>query len=235
MVQSSAQKAPTSARAQAQYATLLFNAERYEESARVLDQAIQNIPTNNPLLLGNRIIILCNLGVLDDREFRTVGSDLSDIEYDARSIKLYTTLIAAVAQNRCPDVSMTSLRRMYEDMLKVENNADTGSLGYSHIKYFIGLVNVHLGEPDIAVLAFEESLRAEPGADNAMIMEAHMAQSGYYSEALHLSELAIPLLNNRQRVIPQRTPVSEDGIREFQAVVRADIESARSGDDSGSD
>lgn len=235
MVQSSAQKAPTSARAQAQYATLLFNAARYEESVQVLDQAIQNIPTNNPLLLVNRIIILCNLGILNDSEFRTVASVLSDIEYDARSIKLYTTLIAAVSENRCPDVPMTSLRRMHEDMLKVENKADPGSLAYSHIKYFIGLANVHLGEPDNAVLAFEESLRAEPRADNAMTMAARMAQSGYYSEALHLSELALSLLKTRQQVMPQGTPVSENGIREFQAVIRADIESDRSGEDSGSD
>ena len=130
---------------------------------------------------------------------------------------------------------MTSLRRMHEDMLKVENKADPGSLAYSHIKYFIGLANVHLGEPDNAVLVFEESLRAEPRADNAMTMAARMAQSGYYSEALHLSELALSLLKTRQRVMPQGTPVSENGIREFQAVIRADIESDRSGDDSGSD
>jgi tetratricopeptide (TPR) repeat protein len=235
MVQASAQKAPTSARAQAQYAVLLFNAGRHEESIQVLDQAIQNIPTANPLLLVNRIIILCNLGFLNESEFRTVASDLSEIEYDARSIKFYTALIAAVAQNRCPDVSMTSLRRMYEDMLLVKQNANPESLGYSHIKYFIGLVNAYLGEPDIAILAFEESLRAEPGADNAMIMAISMAESGYYGEALHLSELAVTLLNTRQRVVSRKISVSENSIREFQALVHADIEATRSGDDFGSD
>ena len=94
-----------SARAQAQYATILFNSQRYEESLRVIDRAIQTIPTDNPLLLVNRMIILCNLGLLDDPEFRRVGSLLSDLTYDVHSMRLYTSLISLVAQDRCPDWS----------------------------------------------------------------------------------------------------------------------------------
>ncbi len=227
MVAASARKAPTSARAQAQYATILFNSQRYEESLQVIDRAIQAVPTDNPLLLLNRMIILCNRGFLDDPEFRRVGSLLSALTYDVRSMKLYTSLISLVAQDRCPDVSMGSLRSMHQDMFLVSNNTDVQSLEYSHIKYFIGLTSAHLGEAARAVKAFEESLQAEPGAENAMTMAAFMATNEYYDEALHLSDLALSYLDTGEQVVLHGTAVSENSIRSFQGIVQADIENAQ--------
>jgi tetratricopeptide (TPR) repeat protein len=227
MVEASARKAPTSARAQAQYATILFNSQRYDESLQVLDRAIENIPGNNPLLLINRVIVLCNLGILDSGEFERVAGVLSDIVYDVRSIKLYTTFTASVAAKRCPDVSIGSLRPMFEDMLRVKHNADPHSLAYSHIKYFVGLVNVHLEEPDNALISFTESLQAEAGAEHAMSMAAFMATNEYYEEALLLSDQALLHLGTGQEGAIAGPPVSESSIREFQATVRAEIEAAR--------
>jgi len=229
MVEASARKAPTSARAQAQYATILFNSQRYDESLHVLDQAIRDIPGDNPLLLVNRIIALCNLGMLNDNEFKRVAGVLSGIVYDVRSIKLHTTFAAAVAGNRCPDVSMGSLRLMYEHMMRLPHNADPHSLEYSHIQYFVGLVDVYLGDPASAVAAFEESLQAEAGANHAMTMAAFMATYEYYDEALYLSDLALSQLDSKRQRVSPGAPVSENSIRAFQAVVRADIEAAHSG------
>jgi tetratricopeptide (TPR) repeat protein len=219
MVEASARKAPTSARAQAQYATILFNSQRYEESLQVIDRAIQTIPTDNSLLLVNRMIILCNLGFLDDPEFRRVGSLLSNLTYDVRSMKLYTSLISSVAQDRCPDVSMGALRSMHENMFLVSHNTDAQSLEFSHIKYFIGLTSAHLGEPAKAVKAFEESLQAESGAENAMTMAVFMATNDYYDEALHLSDLALSYLDTDEQAV--------ESIRSFQGIVQADIENAQ--------
>ena len=226
MVEASARKAPTSARAQAQYATILFNAQRYEESLQVIDRAIHIIPNDKPLLLVNRMIILCNLGFLNDPEFRRVATLLSAQLYDVRSMKLYTSLTSSVAQERCPDVSMGSLRSMYEDMFLLSNNADTQSLGYSHIKYFVGLASAYLGEPGKAVTAFEESLLAEPGAEHAMTMAAFMASNEYYDEALHLSDLALSQLDTIEQGVSRGATVTATGIQAFQRIVRTDIEVA---------
>ena len=64
-----------------------------------------------------------------------------------------------------------------------------------------------------------------------MTMAAHMATNEYYDEALRLSDLALSQLSSDQQNILQRPRVSQSSIQAFQAVVRADIEAARSDDD----
>jgi hypothetical protein len=115
---------------------------------------------------------------------------------------------------------------MYEDMFLLSNNADTQSLGYSHIKYFVGLANAYLGEPGKAVTAFEESLLAEPGAEHAMTMAAFMASNEYYDEALHLSDLALSQLDTIEQGVSRGATVTATGIQAFQRIVRTDIEVA---------
>ena len=234
MVEASARKAPTSARAQAQYATILFNSQRYEESLEVLDRAVENIPTGNPLLLVNRMIILCNLGALNNAEVERVAGILSGAVYDVRLMNLYTSFISSVATNSCPDVSMSMLRTMYKDMLRVPHNADPQSLEFSHISYFIGSVDVYLGESLDAVAAFEKSLLAEAGASHAMMMAAVLATNEYYDEALHFSELALSHLHADQEGVLQTTPITEQSIRSFQEIVRIDQQAADSTADSES-
>jgi protein O-mannosyl-transferase len=226
MVEASARKAPTSARAQAQHATILFNAGRYEESLQVINRAIQNIPGKTPLLLVNRLIILCNMGELNDADFRGVASDLAGSRYDVRSMKLYANLILSIADRRCPDVSVRALRTLFEGMLTVPHNADSQSREYSHIQYFVGLVETHLGAPSRAVAAFEKSLLAEPGADHAMTMARFLANNAYLDEALHLSELALLQPSAEQQGRSSVAPVTKTSIKAFQVLVRADIEAA---------
>ena len=234
MVEASARKAPTSARAQAQYATILFNSQRYEESLQVLDRAIENIPIDKPLLLVNRMIILCNLGVLNNAEVERVTQVLSGVAYDVRLMNVNTSFISSVATNRCPDVAMSALRTMYEDMLRVPHNADPQSLEFSHLNYFMGLVDVYLGEPLDAVAAFEKSLLAEAGANSAMVMAAVLATHEYYDEALYLSELALSHLHADQEDVLRATPITEQSIKSFQEVVRIDQQAADSTADSES-
>ncbi len=224
IVEASAHKAPTSARAQAQYATLLFNAGRYDESLQVIDRAVQNIDSNHPLLLINRLIIHCQLGILTGSEFAKVADLVSASYYDDRSIKLYTGLTSSVVSGKCPEVTLGDLRNMYEKMLLVPDNSRKTSLGYSQIQYFIGYTSVYAGELPRAVAAFEESLRARPGASHAMIMAAHLATGEFYEEALRFADIALSQLDVEKQGIVGRARVSEADIRQFQGVVRDDIE-----------
>jgi hypothetical protein len=227
IVEASARKAPTSARAQAQYATQLFNAARYDESLQVIDDAIENAASDHPVLLVNRMIILCQRGILSRSDFDSVASTLSNSYYDGRSIKLYTRLTESVVTEKCPEIPVTALRRMFEDMLKVPVNSDPLSLGYSQIKYFIGFASVYADEPERAVAAFNESLKSRPGATHAMIMAAHLATRNYFDEALSFSDIALSQLQVKQQGILEGARVGEDDIRAFQAVVRADRDAAR--------
>lgn len=224
MVEASARKAPTSARAQAQYATNLFNAQRYEESLQVIDRAIEILPNDNPHLLVNRLIILCNLRILDSKEYERVAGVLSGTSYDPRLLQVYTSFASAVAEGRCPDVSIGALRPMFVNMLHVLQNADQQSLAYSHLKYLLGFVDVYAGEPSRAVELFQESLQAQPGAGTAMAMAALLASNDHLEEALHLSELALSQLDADRKSTLRGARVSEADIRAFQAVVRADID-----------
>lgn len=226
MVEASAKKAPTSARAQAQYSMQLYNVQRYDESLQVIDTAIQSIP-NNIALRMTRNTILCNMGILAASDFDRSANLVSASIYDPRSINLYTTFVSSVSQQRCPDVSIEAVRDMFVDMLQVRQNAGPRSLRYSQILYFIGFTNVHAGESSQAVSAFEESLRARPGASHAMLMAAHLASGDYYDEALHFADLALQQLDRDSQRILQGGRVGADDIREFQAVVRADKEAAQ--------
>ncbi len=227
IVEASARKAPTSARAQAQYATQLFNAGRYEESLQVIDRAVENIDSEHPLLLVNRAIIHCQLGILSVSEFDKLADVAANRSYDVRSLKLYTGLTESVGMGKCPEVSLTRLRSMFEEMLLLPVNSNPKSLGYSQIHYFIGYTSVKARDLPRAVAAFEESLRARPGSSHAMIMAALLATAEYYDEALYFSDIALSQLEVEDQGILGRARVAENDIHHFRNVVRKDIEALR--------
>ena len=96
-----------------------------------------------------------------------------------------------------------------------------------HIKFLIGYVHLYLGEINLAMAAFEESLAARPGASYAMAMAALFASNGLPEQALYLSDMALTQLDteNNTTLIGQRS--SESDIREFQKTVRAELEAQR--------
>lgn len=221
IVEASAHKAPTSARAQVQYALLLFNADRFDDSLVVMERAIDNIPGDNPLLLVNRARIQCKLAVLDAEKYRDFSALVSRLAYDSRMLDAYTSLIRDVAQNRCPDVKTVNFRQLFEDMLLVQRNADRQSLEYSHIQYLIGFVEVYSGNATRAVEAFEASLQANPGAKISMVMAGLLATNNYLEEALHMSDLALLQLDSEVGRRQAGTPTTESEIKAFQKDVRA--------------
>ena len=122
MVEASARKAPTSARAQADYAKDLFNVGRYEESLRVIDQAIAAIPTSKPQLLLNRLTMLCKLGILNSDEFERTAIELSATVFDPRLISIYNEFASTAVMQQCGDISLFALRELFANMLKVPAN-----------------------------------------------------------------------------------------------------------------
>ena len=165
MVEASARKAPTSARAQAHYAVNLFNANRANEALHVIDRAIDTSQYPNPLLLVNRLLMLCNTNQLSREEFLGVANTLAPLAYDPRYLRVYTRLAEAVVGQRCTAVSSNDLRGLFMRMLEVPYNADVSSLRYSQIKYFVGYSHAYGGNAVEARQAFEESLSARPGRD----------------------------------------------------------------------
>lgn len=230
MVEASAHKAPTSARAQTQYAIDLYNAQRYEEALQVFDDAIQNVPVHRPLLLVNRLTMLCNRDSLTANEFERVSGVLSGLAYDPRSVRVYLELTSAVFDGRCPALSADNLRPMFVNMLQVSQNSSPQSLAYSEIKYFIGLTDIQLNHPARAVAAFEESLQANLRTDHAMTMANQLASNGYFEEALYMSGKALTQVEAAVREGNQTRRVSENEIMQFQAAMRSEMDAAR-GDD----
>jgi tetratricopeptide (TPR) repeat protein len=229
MVETAAQKAPMSARAQGQYAVDLYNAQRYDEALQVVDRAIENIPKKAFLLLG-KMNILCKLGLLDDGEFVQAAKIISASPYDPRSISVYTTLTSSVVKGECPGVSLDVLQSMYVDMQQVPLNAEATGLRFSQIQYFIGFVDAFANRPLHAIESFELSLSARPGASHAMMMAALMATNEYHDEALYLSDLALSQLDAAAQGPLTAERVRESDIREFQVTVRMDRDAALAND-----
>lgn len=223
IVEASATKAPTSARAQRQYALNLYNDRQYGASLRVIDAAILRIPDDEKLRVLHSTV-RCNMGLLTDAEFEQVTQEVSVRAFDPRSRTLYGTLVRAIIEQRCPSVRLPTLRAFFSEMLNVPLNADPHSLRHHFIKHFIGQVDVAMHEPALAVQSFHESLEARPGASQAMLMAALMATNEYYDEALHLSKVALAQINARKIDIFDAGKVSADDIIEFQKNIRLEIE-----------
>lgn len=228
MVAASARKAPTSARAQAEHAVNLFNAGNYEQALQVIDRAVADIPTDNPLLLLNRLIIRCNLGLLQPEELDSVVFALSPRTYDPRFLKHYADLAQALAGERCPGTSVGRLRPLFANMLANPANAEQRSL--SQIHYLSGLVELKQGERAEATQQFNASLDVSPDASAAMTMASLMATSGYYEEALLFSERALDYLEVASQGVRLGLKVQEDDVHRFRETVQADIDARLKGD-----
>lgn len=224
MVEVAAQKAPDSARAQAQFATDLYNRGQYDEALAVLDRAVERVPRNAFLLL-TRSNILCQLGVLSAIDFDSMADIVSKGAFDSRSISIYQPLVDSVVSATCPDVSNDAIGSMFVRMLSVDVNAEPSSLAYSQINYFIGLINAKSDRPDEAMAAFRQSLMARPGAGHAMLMAAVMATENYYKDALSLSDLALQRLSGEDLDGLAREGVRKSDIQEFQRNLKQEMRS----------
>tara|TARA_R110002096_G_scaffold116164_2_gene251737 strand:- start:37835 stop:39769 length:1935 start_codon:yes stop_codon:yes gene_type:complete len=223
MVEASAHKAPTSARAQAQYSVLLYNAGRQAESVEVLNKAIETIPGTQPLLLVNRLVTLCELNQLTAVDLDREIEALATVAYDSRMIRVYSRLAGSIVNDKCPRISIAQLNKLFRAMLHEPGELAEDSLEYSQVQYLIGFAYAHSGQPAAAVEAFLKSLAARPGASHAMQMAAVLASAEHGDEALQISDIALAELQQANRNLLGVAPVSESDIRIFQETVREDI------------
>ena len=224
MIESSALKAPTSARAQGQYAKLLFISGRADEAVVVIDRAIETIPTDDPLLLTINLYILCATNRLESDEFDRLAARLSLLPFDSRSLKAYNTMTDVFVTGKCPNIDLVRLESTFMKMLDVPKNGNPASLRYSHINWLIGYTRVHLGEPQAALDAFQNSLDARRGPSHAMAMAALMASSGFNREALLLADRALSTLRVENAENPKLAQkIRESDILQFIETVSADL------------
>ena len=219
MVEASAQKAPTSARAQQQYALNLFNAQRYDEALAVIESAITSIPARPELQL-TRLTMLCENGALSAEQFAASSSAIAELPYDARSLGVYQRFVNSVAADRCREVATTDLTRLFSSMLENTANNDPALPAYSQLQFLLGLTYARTGDGSRTIAAFERSLSSRPGAGHAMMMAAVLANNAMYAEALQLSDIALTDVRKSATSALQGTRVSEADILDFQEKVR---------------
>ena len=234
LIESSALKAPTSARAQGQWAKLLYITGNQDQALAVIERAIEVIPEDDPLLLTTKLYFLCGQDRLDNDVFAQLSTRLSAQPFDSRSLKAYNVLAHEVVTDSCPNISASMLEAVFVDMLDVPFNNRPTSLQYSHIKYLIGQTRVYASRPDAALEAFEASLDARPGSTHVMAMAALMATHGFNSHALVLSDRALLQLKKEQASDSRKVvKVRESDILQFQATVREDLAAEQALDSPG--
>jgi tetratricopeptide (TPR) repeat protein len=209
IVEASARKAPTSTRAQSEYAKILFNNNRYEESLAVIDAAIARHTEVRPQLVMTRIIILCKMSLLDDAELRQATRGLSSVLYDRRLIGIYEEFALAVISGDCPRTSLDGARHVFATMLDYPANAEPDSPRYSQIQYFMGLIDSRNGNVPRAVAQFDQSLSAEPSVSAALNIAAILASAQHFAASLQFVE--------RARELEQRGVQRVEGTRVYNA------------------
>lgn len=224
MIESSALKAPTSSRAQAQWAKLLYVVGRKDEALAVIDRAIENVPGDRPLLLTSKLFFLCDLNLLSLEEFDRITGRLSGLPFDSRSMKAYNVAAQEILTGECPNIEPEMLEAVFLKMLDVPTNGVPTSLEYSHVNFLIGYARIYAGRPVDALEAFQKSVNSRPGPSHAMAMAALLASNNYYSEALVLADRALAQLHKERAADPRLVhKVKESDIREFQQLVSADL------------
>lgn len=219
IVRASAEKAPTSIRAQQQLATLLFNDGEHESSLQVIDRALEVRPESDSLHV-TRGIILCRTGEFGEQEFAAIARQVSSQAYDARLFAVYSEFVATLSGTGCIDEPARRVRELFGGMLAVPGNADPATLAYSHIQFFIGNAWIHGGNLSRAIQAFERSLTARGGAGPAMMIAAILAANGHYDDALRFSDRALVQLDSRGGRLAGELRVRRADILEFQSKVR---------------
>jgi tetratricopeptide (TPR) repeat protein len=195
MVELSALKAPTSARAQSQFAKLLFYHQRHDAALAVIDRAIAVIPQDDPLLLTNRMYFLCNTNSLGSSDYEAMAERLARLPFDIQATKPYNQFAQEVVDGRCPNIRVEQLEALFTRMLEVPHNGNASSPEYSHIQFLIGYMRMHARKPDAALGAFEKSLDAKPEPAHAMMMAELLASAGHRQQALQLAARARALLD----------------------------------------
>jgi tetratricopeptide (TPR) repeat protein len=224
MIESSALKAPTSPRAQAQWAKLLYVAGKKDEALAVIGRAIENVPGDRQLLLMSKLFFLCDLNLLSQEEFNRITARLSGLPFDSRSLKAYNVAAQEILTGKCPNIEPEMLEAVFVKMLDVPTNAVPTSLQYSHVNFLIGYARIYAGQPVAALEAFQESLNSRPGPSHAMAMAALLASNNYYREALVLADRALAQLHKELAADPRLVhKVKESDIREFQKTVSSDL------------
>jgi tetratricopeptide (TPR) repeat protein len=224
MIESSALKAPTSARAQSQYAKLLFYHQRHDAAMAVIDNAIATIPGDDPLLLMNRLYFRCNRNVLDSSDYEAVAERLATLPFDTRATKPYNQFAQEVAIGSCPNIRTAQLEALFTRMLDVPHNGNEQSLEYSHIQFLIGYMRMHARRPDSALSAFEKSLDAKPDPAHAMAMAELLASGGYGEQALRLAARARSLLDGGTANNPRPSHgIKRSDIDGFQEQIRRSL------------
>ena len=226
MIEASAYKAPTSARAQVLYARNLFNAGHYEASLSVIDRAAETIPNSAPMLQMNRALIRCRLRQLDDADMDELVSRLAPLTYDPRYLDLYEASIDSLAREQCVPAATGELDRLFSALLENDESLTPGSLSLSHVHYLAGLTALKLHRAEDAMAHFVASVSAQPKPTATMKMAGLMATAQHHAQALELADIALQQVRESRDGMLGNVNIMEDSIREFRRVVGAEIEAA---------
>jgi len=223
MIEASAIKAPTSARAQVLYARNLLKEGHYDASLSVIDRAAETIQNSAPLLQISRALIRCSLRQLSESDMDELVNRLAPLRYDPRYLDLYVVFVDALAAEQCVATGIDDMDRLFSTMLENDESLVPGSLSLSHVHYLGGVTALRLQRPEDAMAHFVASVSAEPKPSPTMRMAELMANSNYFAEALELSDIALRQIEENQAGVLVDTHAIEASIHEFRRMVRANM------------
>ena len=196
IVTAAANAAPNSARAQQQYALILFNSGDMSGAQRVMSAATTRLPQKESLQLY-KTILSCTAGRDASSDFMTLSELVSEKMFDVRLFQHYEALTTLVSNGNCEPISLTDLRSMYAGMQKHELNRNPRLVGFHQLYFLIGFTELQLGNITEAQTHFRQSLHSRPTPGRAMLMAAVMASNEEYYSAKVFSDIALAMLDTQ--------------------------------------
>ncbi|MEM9207915.1 MAG: hypothetical protein AAGA61_01610 [Pseudomonadota bacterium] len=190
MIETAAKRLPDSMRAQQQYALQLYNSGAQDRGLEVIRAAVERKPDNLGVQL-TRTLMHCQHGTLNTAEFETFAERFGRQPYDPRLLGAYETLFDMVVRDVCPAISPDDLYRFFEQSSRTPANANTNSVAYFQVQYFLGMAALVLDRTSDAVVHFQASLRSRPTASRAMLMASLLAGAEAYDEAFSFTDMAL--------------------------------------------
>ncbi len=215
-----AQEAPYSARAQRDYAALLFNHGQQDKAFQVMNAAIHRLP-NNASLLAIRLRAKMALGPVTQDDFVRYEKKIALLDCDLESLPQIKALsLDLIGKKHSAQERQAALRFLDE--------LDNGPYcqGYPDAKllfrYLKGRLALAQDRPNEALNQYTRALEKHPPANLTLLMVAELATRHYPEHAMKLLDRAEArrIFKNHRQIWPPFRPDYEEKARQIREALQ---------------
>jgi len=183
-----AEQHPQSERAQTSLALVLTREGRSDLALPILEAAIQRMPQSIPLRL-HWLQFICRFRPVEPGEVEQTLNLMRTAPHNFRAFELLESVLLLFSSGQCPGLTAADAHAMI-DALFLNPSFGIGKGPERQLHHIRGQLYLREGKPELALIAFRQSLEAMPDAEAALVQAALLASHGSYAEAREILDLA---------------------------------------------